>query len=394
MGDFLDALTETTYQPPNNPRPIHPSKTWTPGVDTAKGEIVVRSENADGLAVNWDHHLRECGLDPAAFVVEEPADVRTWDTNLGGGVTQRFFYFKAKIWRRTNPDDLSGIIAEIRKHRPVKTKPPRGAHTLVVALADWQVGKRDGDGTQGVVDAVLKLCDQVPAHVRYLRASGTDVGRLSILGLGDLVEGCTGSYPSQEYRIDYDRRDQVKIARRLVLKLCQTWAPLFSEVTLAAVPGNHGENKKNGRTFTNPGDNDDVALVEQVAEILAANPGRYGHIKTVIPRDDISVLLELSGVGVALAHGHVTGRGTQADRAWRWWKDQTHGRQPAGEADILVTGHFHHLRVVEQGPRTWLQAPSLDSSEWFQQRYGYGSPNGVLTFTCGDGGWDNLKVLR
>ena len=394
MSDFLDALTDTTYQPPKSTQDIHPSKEWTPRVDTDKGEIVVRTTDVqDEAALDWDSHLRQWGFDPSTFTVQEPVEVRTWDANTPNGV-QTFYYYKARIWRRHADEDLSGLIDEIRKHRTTKQAPLEGEQTLVVALADWQVGKQDGDGTQGVVDAVLKLCDQVPAHVRYLRASGADVGRLALLGLGDLVEGCTGSYPSQEFRIDYDRRDQVKIARRLILKLCQTWAPLFSEVTLAAVPGNHGEHKKNGRPFTNPGDNDDVALVEQVAEILAANPDRYGHIKTVIPRDDISVLLDLSGVGVALAHGHVTGRGSQADRAWRWWKDQTHGRQPVGEADVLVTGHFHHLRVVEQGPRTWIQAPSLDSSEWFQQRYGYGTPSGVLTFTVGNSGWDNLKILR
>jgi len=72
-----------------------------------------------------------------------------------------------------------------------------------------------------------------------------------------------------------------------------------------------------------------------------------------------------------------------------------HGKQPAGEASVLVTGHYHHLRVVATGgARTWIQAPSLDNgSPWYTRQTGEAAPSGLLTFTAGRGGWDRLRVL-
>jgi hypothetical protein len=58
-----------------------------------------------------------------------------------------------------------------------------------------------------------------------------------------------------------------------------------------------------------------------------------------------------------------------------------------------VTGHYHHLRVVEQLGRAWFQAPSLDQSDEFKARTGNMSRNGVLSFTVDKDGWDNLKIL-
>ena len=75
------------------------------------------------------------------------------------------------------------------------------------------------------------------------------------------------------------------------------------------------------------------------------------------------------------------------------WKGQMFGWKPLGSCEILFSGHYHHLRTVQQAGRTWFQAPSLDASFEFEERTGDGTDRGVLTLTINKNGWDNLKIL-
>ena len=69
-----------------------------------------------------------------------------------------------------------------------------------------------------------------------------------------------------------------------------------------------------------------------------------------------------------------------------------------GDADILISGHFHHLFVINEGKRTLMQCPSVDGgSEWFENISGKNSYSGTLTFSITPGKeqmqWDFLKVV-
>ena len=76
-------------------------------------------------------------------------------------------------------------------------------------------------------------------------------------------------------------------------------------------------------------------------------------------------------------------------------------RAAIGDADVLVSGHYHHLQVhaegVEDSPkgRTWFQCPALDcGSSWWEIQGGAPTKQGTLTFTVDQYGWDDMKVLR
>jgi predicted phosphodiesterase len=171
-------------------------------------------------------------------------------------------------------------------------------------------------------------------------------------------------------------------------------------LVLAAVPGNHGENRDGtGKAFTTWTDNDDLAVVEQVAEVLSANPERYGHCTTYLA-DELTLTLDIAGVPVAFAHGHQAkgGSGHAAAKLEQWWKGQALGRTGVADAQILVTGHLHHLVVSEATGRTFLQCPAMDpGSAWWVAQQGASSQPGLLTFgvgTCyGERGWGDLAVL-
>jgi hypothetical protein len=92
--------------------------------------------------------------------------------------------------------------------------------------------------------------------------------------------------------------------------------------------------------------------------------------------------------------GMVHGNQYSPGKAVEWWSKQQHGAQPVGGADVLITGHYHHLVVQPTGrsartgrAKWWLQAPTLDNgSDWFRNIAGDDSDPGLLTFdVTGDG---------
>jgi hypothetical protein len=99
----------------------------------------------------------------------------------------------------------------------------------------------------------------------------------------------------------------------------------------------------------------------------------------------------MAGTVVGMAHGHQFARG--ADGWKTWWKGQQMGRQPVGDADMLLAGHLHHLRVDRES-RTFIQVPALESeSTWFRHRAGGVSEPGIVTAVVGGGSWHSLEVL-
>ncbi len=381
----------------------HP-KGWEPGINTAKKEIVSKpmpkAEKPEDH--RWDTYLAELGFNPDDFDIIEPFEIRTWTANMGGGETQQFYYYKAKIISKnaiSDKDfDFKELLKEIKKSKP-KPQKVKGGSSFVVCLSDWQMGKRDGDGTKGIVERIEQMIPDVTQRIKELRKQNVPLSHLYVFGLGDIVEGCDGFYAMQTYSVEYDLRRQKMIARRLLVKALKEWSPYFENVVVACVPGNHGENRKNGKAFTSFGDNYDLSIFDEAAEIFQENKA-YKHISFIIPENDLWLTLDISGTIVGLAHGHQfrTGGRYSHQKAVAWLSGQAFGMTEMGDADILISGHFHHLFVINEGKRTLMQCPSVDGgSEWFENISGKSSYAGTLTFSITPDKpqlqWDNLKVL-
>lgn len=397
LDDALTNLLKTTEN--NTTQPMESRKRsaeWTPGVSWDGNEGVVTTEPMEGdTHPDWSGVLRIWGLDPDNFAVVEPVLFNVWG-NTDGALNRQW---KGKVIRKGAKEraDIDHLIQEIRKHKPKERKPLiEGAASLVVVAADWQVGKKDGDGLKGLVGRWLQAIDDVEARYKELKKMGRPIESITVLCLGDLVEGCDGHYDIQTFTVEVDRRDQVKIARRLLRDALIRWSKFAPEITVAAIGGNHGENRKNGKAFTTLNDNDDVALVESVAEIFQANPEAYGHIKFAIPTDSLSLTVEAGTKIIGITHGHLAraGAGVEA-KLRRWIADQTLGRNKIGDCDILVTGHYHSLKMADWGGVKWLQAPALDGgSVWWSQSTGETADVGVLTFVVSERGITDLQLLQ
>jgi hypothetical protein len=69
----------------------------------------------------------------------------------------------------------------------------------------------------------------------------------------------------QTFSVELDRRQQVKLVRRMLVTMLTEWGRLPVQMVVGCVPGNHGENRRGGKAFTTFEDNDDLAVFEQAA---------------------------------------------------------------------------------------------------------------------------------
>lgn len=388
LDDALDGLLDPVEgTSPGEPPRREREALWRPGVEWKgdEGTVTTAAEVGDAHP-DWSHVLAVWDLDPDKFAVVEPVLFNAWDAPGPEGAILRMKQWKARVIRiKSDPSpelDLEALLADVLKARPGKPA-PLGDGVFHVVLGDWQIGKPDGDGLRGTVTRIRQAIVDVERRVRDLRKLGRPLGTLMVEWTGDSVEGCVGFYAMQTFGVELDRREQAKVTRRLLRDALMRWSRLFDEVVVLAVGGNHGENRgRSGKAYTTFGDNDDLAVVEQVGEVLAANSDAFGHVRIVIPPDHLTVTAEAAGWIVGVTHGHVARESGGAEmKLRRWYERAAGGKQPIGDADILVTGHYHHLRVADWGGCVWVQCPALDGgSEWWRMTSGETSAPGVLTF--------------
>ena len=399
MGDLADLLD--VVPPGANPAvaPEHhaPLVRYTPGWEPrvthgddqgeAVSEALTGETDEAGLLRGW-------GLDPEAWeIIPGTLLVNRWQQHSTAAGSVWLYQYKAKLRKRVaallgDDPDLAGII---KRWKPLKRK-RSGDHAIVVNLADWQAGKGEGGGSEALVERVMSSIDAADQRITDLRGN-VDIGQSVIVGMGDLVEQCFGGYASQQFTTDLNRREQMRLARRLLAAAISRLGRRTERCTVATVGGNHGENRVGsgsggkGVAFTDPGDNDDVAVFESLAEEFRHRDG-FDHLRWVIPETELSVLVDCGGVPVGFTHGHLARKGsTPAQKQIEWWKGQTMGDHPVAGARVLVTAHYHHLIIQQTHGKWFAQCPANDGgSRWFTDSTGDHSPAGTLTFLSGPSG--------
>lgn len=380
----------------------HPTG-WEPSVEwsTRGGTIATGPLEHEPDDAIWETLIKDWGLDPKTTrIVPGSVQVRGWDANIGGGEVRRMFYYRASIEptiRTQDHADIEALCKLAERKKPIAVLSEKTDRALVVALSDFQLGKGEGGGSPATTERILRSVDRLGQRIKDLRKIGKAPDAIYLIGLGDIVEQCSGHYAMQAFQVDLDRREQMRLARRLILAFVDVAVASGLPVILGAVPGNHGENRNlAGKAYTNWTDNDDLACFEQVAEIMASNPERYGNVSVPLGAiaEDLTMTLAVAGIPVGFAHGHQMRSGG----AEKWWSGQALGRQAVADAELLITGHFHHLKISESTGRTWIQTPAMDGgSHWWTAQTGQSSPPGLLSLLVGrmtgPRGWSDLALL-
>jgi len=365
---------------------------------TKSGEIVSSPQKSN--QINWKDQLESYfGKDADNYsVVEGTAEIRFWDMNIGQGNVERLYYFKAKIVSSKNQmpdDDFKKLLDSTKKIKPYKKQKLKKGKTYVICISDLQIGK---EGTEQTIEKWMAAIPVIKEQIKALRKT-EPINQVLFAGLGDIVEGCTGFYPMQEFTTELDDRQQQKVARRMIYTMIKEIVPMFDKGLVAFCGGNHGENRKNGKAYTTFGDNRDVMLGEELAEIFKESPAFKNKIDFIMPENELTITFEISNVVLSLVHGHqmrVGGSNHQA-KSKTWLANQALARSMAADTDVLLMGHYHTFSVFDAGgDRLIATAPSLDSgSEWFDNVYGGNSTSGILTMVLGGKDkWGNIRVIR
>lgn len=352
------------------------------------------------------------GLDPDRWQLVGRVNTRRWMRYDG----KFLYYYKFDVAAGESDESRQLHIEELakeirRRPRKVATLPhtsSKRSATYTLEMADWQIGKAEGgEGSDSTIERWGNALYEAEAEIRHLRKRNARLDDLFLPSVGDLVEGCGGHYDMQTFSIDLDRREQCVAVREMVTKTIKTLAPLFDHTTVAAVPGNHGENRHKGKAFTNFSDNDDLATIEAVEESfkLAAEYGVEQfddeRLTFIYPEghDELTLALDLNGVVVAMAHGHqFRGGVNDLKKAEEWWRGQDFGHRAAREAQLLLTGHFHSWTQSNLvAGRSWVQSPTIDTgSMWFTGSSGISATRGALSFVLDAEhplGFDNMRLL-
>jgi len=319
--------------------------------------------------------FKDFDLDPTVWEVVSVRKSR-WQTFNGDWLEAARVNIKPAGASRETDLDYDALVSSIDRWKPGKAEKGTGPLFAIYAIGDTQYGKDAGGGTEATVARVLHALDEAVARHKELLKLGRKIGTVVLPQLGDCIEGSTSQNGKVIGRSDMGVTHQVRIGRRVLLAWIKAFAPLCEELLIPVVPGNHDEVHR--IMMTDPTDSWQVEIASIVQDICAENPA-LSHVKFFYPNPDNATLaIDLGGTTLGMAHGH------QAKDMGKWIAGQATGRTPVGAADVLITGHFHHFRADQVGPRLWIQVPAMDGgSAWFRDKTGLESPTGVVALVMG-----------
>lgn len=361
---------------------IQAPKDWKPAVefDGSVGEATLPAL-ADNEKPDFDQFLIEAGFDPETIeIVGEPRTSR-WQMARPyplepQWLTSYKFRFRKKVAATL---DLPTLYAEVKKTKKPVIKETESGQVLLLCLADFQIGKVDQrGGTKELVERVMASYAEIEAFLKKNKFE-----KIYVLDMGDIIEGFENAASLQQLQSnDLSLMQQVDLAAALVwdcLKMVTKYAP----ATYASIASNHCQWRVSKQQVGRPGKDDWGIVILQQIRRLAVEVGL--PIDFLIPQPhDETLAFDAFGDGfhiVGLAHGHQYSR---PENAITWWRNSTFGHQPVASASLLITGHFHHLRVIEAGEshnggsRYWVQATTSDNgSGWFRRVAGEDSKTGI-----------------
>lgn len=368
---------------------------WEPGVRyEPDGSRIVTLPPTPELEdeASWQAAVEQLGVQvPDGYrvrLVEAKYDPAAWHRDIQGeqAVTRPVWRYRFVVEAAPARIDVDELLAAVRK----RNKAPQSAasgQAFVFAAGDLQLGKPDGDGSAGTVQRFLDSLDRAVQRYKRLRKAGT-AGPVLLAWLGDCIEGTESQGSKLLARLDLTVTEQVRVYRRLMAEQVTAFAALTDELTVAVVPGNHDEAKRVGdQLATRYDDSWAIEGASQVADVMVAKG--YAVDWLFPDRDGLHLVADVSGTRVGMLHGHQT-RGKMQG----WLANKALDREAIGTADVVLSGHFHTLRLEHLGPTTWMQTGALDGgSTWWTHKGGLSSPPASLTFLTADGTWNGLEVV-
>lgn len=350
---------------------IQAQPNFRPGIefDGYEGEAITPgySDKPD-----FDAFLLDAGFDPSEIEIVGTPRTSRWQKYDGDWLTSYRFNFRKK-----NKDiDLVALIAEAKKAKPIITKGGEDK-ALIVCPADLQVGKTGSRGnTQDLIARVYRSFARIEAM-----AKANKYERIYILDLGDIIESVSNKASLNQLESnDLSPMQQVDLAASLMFNLIKRIVK-YAPVTYGSIASNHCQNRVNGQQVGRPGLDDWGIVIAQQLRRLTKELAWDVNYLVPDPHDEgFAFRYGVNTVGVI--HGHQVAR---PDAMPKFWANATFGNQFLAPCNLMLSAHFHHLRIeelsqhTEGGSKYWVQATTSDNgSDWFRLTSGTDSATGIV----------------
>lgn len=335
------------------------------------------------IPVGFVAKLQEIRHDPAAWTRENQGD---------DAVTRPVVRYKWAIVPVASAVPIDDLLAAISKRKPAKVTATTTDVEAVVAGFETQWGKLDSGGSEQILANVFASHDASISRFRELKKLGK-CGTVTLALVGDCLENGSISQHGNiaaAGRMDLTLTEQLRVYRRTLTAMVMDWLDYSERVTIAVVGGNHDQAERRGQIERNVRDSWALEGAASVADVLEA-AGYGDRVSWIMPKaDDVSVTFTVAGTQIGLIHGHQT-KGKMRE----YVANHALSRQPFGSADVILSGHYHTLKVDQIGPKTvHIQTPALEGgSDWYRHATGITSPRGNVLFLTKDGAWNGLEVL-
>ncbi len=368
----------------NTPAPkVTVPEGWSPAIsfDSEGGEATLPAV-VEGTEPDVIGFLRDAGINPDEIEIIGEPRVSRWQVARPFPLEPAWHTAVRVRWRKRGATiDLPLLYALAKKTKPVTPKPVDTGKALVVLWSDLQVGKVDHRG--GAEALIHRVAETQVALLNKIKEVKPE--KIIFCDVGDTIENFGNAADMHQLQSnDLSIMQQVDLATSLawdVLKNISKYAP----VVYLSVGSNHCQWRVNkqrvGKTLDDWGIHIGRTLARLTKEvglpITFYEPAQHDESLAFDVFDDKFHIL-------GLWHGHQSPR---PDAVPTWWRQQAFGKQPIHAATIGVSGHFHHLRVLELGStprgtsRFWVQASTLDNgSNWWRTTAGEDSQPGLVCF--------------
>lgn len=342
----------------------------------------------DSLYRAYDPYFKDV---PREVITSRGRTVRLMD-----GSYEKVTYSPAKMAvaeaRLSTYADLEAALKGFTATRPLRTATPAATRNKarVLNMADLQVGKVDWNGgTPELLERVRRGVDRFAALCEAEQPQA-----IVLVDNGDPIENVF-NVATQRHTNDLSVPEQIRVYRRVMIETLKRLAPLAPDIFYVAVTSNHGAfrtgfKEQGGTTDADFG----LDIAEQLRDVCSEAASEALRAVTFVvpdPWQEVAVL-DVCGTRLAFTHGHLS---PSFKTHSQWWARIDHGRLPGWDADILVTAHYHSLKVEQSGDGRWILSVSSpdNGSSWFSKSQGEQAVSGITTFAVSGGKWSDLEIL-
>lgn len=348
-----------------------------------------------------DRFFKDRGIDPSAVEITSRR-VSEWQANVGGEIktlrSQKVGFHLKPVTEDMDLPAMFASVERVRERIKVEVDPKPLNRGTVVVWADPQTGKVDRGGDTR--DLIERLAFKREKLQHYIETHPASSGHF--LNIGDSVENIQNT-SSQIATNDLSLVEQIDLESTFETEFIGTLAENYGQVQVGVVPSNHCQLRQGKGLIGKPGDDWGIHIVRQIEKQFryGHNYEAFKHVNFLYPEDKWieSMVVDVEGTNIGIVHGH---QKTQPNAIPAWWAGQVHGALLA-DAEILITGHFHHFIARQTGvhirtgrDKYHLQAPALDNgSAWYQNVSGESSKPGLMVFQVDENGFDlgSLDIL-